>query len=128
MSSKRRFEGEILIDHSDSPGSNPQLAHAAGIPHVPAGAKFESATICCSHCSRTVILNPDRTRERGYCRKCDRYICDQCTAIMAETLVCVPIKKILDEAQERAFRAEQAGTGLIITDSNLENVRRGFNG
>lgn len=115
MSSKRRFEGEVLIDHRESPGSNPLLSHALGIPHVPGGVRYESATICCSHCSKVVILNPDRTRERGYCRKCDRYLCDRCTTIMAQTLECVPMKKVLDEAQEAAFRAEQSGSPIILT-------------
>lgn len=115
MSSKRRFEGEVLIDHRDSPGSNELLAHAIGAPHVPSGVKYESAVFGCSHCQRQVILNPQRTRERGYCRKCDRYICDQCTTIMAQTRECVPFKKVLDEAQEAAFRAEQSGSPIILT-------------
>lgn len=115
MVSKRRLEGEVLIDHRDSPGSNPLLAHALGLPHVPGGTRYESAVIGCSHCQRQVFLNPDRSRERGYCRKCDRYICDQCTTIMAETRECVPMKKILDEAQEAAFRAEQNGSSIILT-------------
>jgi hypothetical protein len=113
MSSKRRLEGEVLIDHRDSPGSNPQLAHALGLPHVPGGARYESAVVTCSHCQRQIVLNPDRSRERGYCRKCDRYICDRCTTIMAQTLECVPFKKVLDEAQEAAFRAEQSGSPII---------------
>ena len=42
------------------------------------GGLFEAATTTCSHCQRIVVLNPDRTRERGYCRKCVHYICDEC--------------------------------------------------
>lgn len=115
MSSKRRLEGEVLIDHRDSPGSNLLLAQALGIPHVPSGVRYESASFCCSHCSAVVFVNPDRTRERGYCRKCDRYLCDRCTTIAAQTRECTPIKKILDEAQEAAFRAEQNGSSIILT-------------
>jgi hypothetical protein len=128
MISKRRLEGEVTIDHRDSPGVDAALAHRIGLPQVGAGQRYESASFGCSHCQRQVIMNPKRTRERGYCRKCDRYLCDECTQIAHETKQCIPMKKILDEAQEAAFRAEQAGGGLIITNSNLEHIRRGING
>lgn len=114
MSSKRRFEGELLIDHRDSPGSNPLLAHAIGAPHVPGGERLELATISCNHCSRQLLRNPARTRERGWCRHCDRYICDWCVGELHKTGVCTPIKKVLDEAQEAAFRAEQSGSLISL--------------
>jgi hypothetical protein len=31
----------------------------------------------CGHCSATVILRPDRQRERVTCRKCGRWLCEQ---------------------------------------------------
>jgi hypothetical protein len=114
MTSKRAREGYILIDHRDSPGSNDMLARKMGMPVVGAGEKYESATICCSHCQRVVVLNPDRTRERGYCRKCDHYICDVCTEHLHQTGICRPMKQVLDEAQETAARAEQNGS-IILT-------------
>ena len=59
-------EGELVIDHRDSPGT----------VAVTAGELYESATIVCAHCGVTVVLNPQRTRARGYCAKCDHYVCD----------------------------------------------------
>jgi hypothetical protein len=40
------------------------------------GQRMEVHTMTCCHCDRVVILNPERTRERGYCQKCDAYVCD----------------------------------------------------
>lgn len=33
-------------------------------------------TLTCAHCSRIVLLNPRRTRDRGWCFRCDNYVCD----------------------------------------------------
>lgn len=72
MPSLKRQEGFLLSDNRASGGS-----------------LVERATITCHHCQRIVVLNPDRTRARGYCPKCNGYICDgvQCQehkASMAE--------------------------------------------
>lgn len=64
------------------------------------GTLEESATVTCSHCQRVVVLNPLRTRERHYCRKCDHYICDN----PACHFECVPIQKIFDDLKERAIK------------------------
>ncbi len=76
-----------------------------GTGSIGAGKRFESATITCSHCQRVVVLNPDRSRERGYCKKCDHYICDGCTDLLAKTRQCVPFCKILDDEQEKLIRS-----------------------
>lgn len=93
-------EGYLLIDNRESPGVSEGLIHQSGkdAPFVRAGQMFESATVSCSHCQRIVILNPDRTRPRGYCRKCDAYICDSpgCNA------ECNPFEKVIAEFIERA--------------------------
>lgn len=76
--SKRSLEGEFLIDHRASPGTS----------EVPGGDLYESAIIVCQHCAANVVLNPKRERPRGYCAKCDGYICDnplcsrECTPIV----------------------------------------------
>lgn len=97
-------EGYLLIDHRNSPGVSPECVRASGLPTVAVGAgqALESATISCAHCNTIVILNPDRTRPRGYCRKCDAYVCDN-PACNAE---CKPHLKTLERLQEQAFRAE----------------------
>lgn len=70
------------------------------------GGLGEADTSTCSHCQRIVVLNPDRTRERGFCPKCSHYICDECVGVMHQTLTCVPIAKVFDELQEGATRGQ----------------------
>ncbi len=98
MSSLRRHEGYLIIDHSNSPGS-PRSADPA---HVGPGMKFESATVTCSHCHAVVILNPDRSRPRHYCPKCDHYVCDKLECVVA----CNPMKQTLDLMQAQASRLD----------------------
>lgn len=101
MNSKKRNEGYLLIDHSQSPGVSEELLQQSGIPGaaVGPGKVFEAATITCSHCQTMVILNPLRTRARNYCAKCDHYICDNpgCNA------ECLPMSKVLDDLQNAAL-------------------------
>jgi len=115
MSSKRRHEGYLLIDHRDSPGvTRGSVTTPRSDTPIVGNSMFESATITCSHCQCVVVLNPDRTRERAYCKKCDHYICDRCGQEYARTFVCRPFRQVLDEAQEAAFLTEQRG-GVLIT-------------
>lgn len=97
MLSKRSQEGYLQIDHRA----------CAGVTDLPvqSGQNFESATITCSHCQRVVVLNPDRSRSRGYCPKCDHYVCDECeVSRVASGGICRPFKQVIDEALERAVK------------------------
>jgi hypothetical protein len=94
--SKRSLEGYLIIDNRVGPRV-PKMGDAM---EIPAGATWESATVTCSHCHCVVILNPDRTRERHYCAKCDKYICDGC-AVLQE---CRPLNAIFDALQTQAAR------------------------
>lgn len=105
MHTKRRHEGYLLIDHRAGDGIDAQLARRLHTLPVPGGTMFEAPTFTCSHCQVVVILNPDRTRARGYCPKCDHHVCDACETARVLTGECRPFKKILDEAQEFALRA-----------------------
>lgn len=98
-------EGLLIIDHRNSPGVSDELIRAAGFaaPAVGAGCIFESPVIMCAHCGTPVVLNPNRSRPRGYCRKCDAYVCDN-PACNAE---CAPFSKTIDDLQEKAFRQQQ---------------------
>ena len=80
MRSKSQQQGEILIDHRNSPGITPEWAAANGVsgPIVGAGKIFESGLKNCCHCGADVIMHPQRTRAREWCWKCDAYICDGC--------------------------------------------------
>lgn len=61
MGSLRSQEGYLLMDH-----------------RVSGGTLTEVPTVTCCHCNRVVILNPQRTRPRHYCPKCNAYACDEC--------------------------------------------------
>ena len=99
MSSKRRFEGELTIDHRFTPGLRPEEV-APGLPAGACQGLFEAPTYTCNHCCAVVVLNPLRNRTREYCRKCDHYIWDGCSAIMAKTKECKTFEKIIEEHQE----------------------------
>jgi hypothetical protein len=101
---RKSREGYLLIDNSHAPPMSVEEACATGKPVIGAGVRgvFETAFITCSHCQGTVILNPDRTRERAWCYKCDHYICDACAVQMAAGRDCTPMRKILNDAYESA--------------------------
>lgn len=67
MSSLKRHDGEMETSH-----------FGPGIGRYSDDKVVREPTLSCRHCGGCVVLNPDRTRERGYCRLCDRYICDHC--------------------------------------------------
>lgn len=41
--------------------------------------EFEVPVQHCMHCKSVVVMNPQRKRPRGHCRKCDHYVCDDIT-------------------------------------------------
>jgi hypothetical protein len=86
--SKRSNEGYLCIDHRESPGFTEEASRRSVLPFTGAGKMFQAATNTCSHCDRVVIKNPDRTRERGHCSKCDSFICDPCHAEFYLTTEC----------------------------------------
>jgi len=115
MSSLKRYEGYVLIDHRASPGVSEELVrqwHAAGkwTPLVDEGCAYESGTMTCAHCGTIVILNPLRTRPREYCPKCDKYVCGN-TVCATE---CRSFNKLLDTLQEQAFLDAQSGN-IVLT-------------
>jgi hypothetical protein len=84
MNSKRRHEGHLLIDNRCS-----------------GQGMMESATITCSHCHRILVINPLRTRSRGYCPKCDHYVCDECEAArVASGGECVTFHARMDKIEK----------------------------
>ena len=102
MPSKRRHEGWLMVDHRNSPGVpfNPALVGKPPALIVPHSQMLESATVTCSHCNVVVVLNPQRTRERGYCPKCDHYVCDSPLC----NRDCTPFAALADKVQEQALR------------------------
>lgn len=74
MSSLKRHEGELVVDNRAG----------GGIPGAGISRFMETSTLTCSHCASAYVKNPDRIRPREFCRKCDRYICDNCGAVAAK--------------------------------------------
>jgi hypothetical protein len=98
MKRKRDLEGYVEVDHSNSPGISAEQAASVGSRLVvPGGTIFKSATFTCSHCTRVVVLNPDRSRSRGYCRSCDHDICDRCSLMMRLGHPCQPFSKLIEK-------------------------------
>jgi hypothetical protein len=101
--SKLSHLGELMVDHRASPGLPPDFYRKLGvdIPACGEGKLLEMATMTCSHCRNIVVLRPERTRERAYCRKCDHYICDVCAGIMMlPDYVHTPFEKVVDKVQD----------------------------
>lgn len=106
VKSLRSLEGELTIDHRHSPGVPDALIKLAGLPLGAGRGIFETATYTCGHCQAQVVMNPERTRERGYCRRCQHVICDGCGVVMAQTLECRPFQKWADEVLTAAVAAQ----------------------
>lgn len=101
--SKRSLEGEIEIDHRASPGLSEDIARWMDLPaeSVAGGQLYRAAFYVCAHCQCEVVKNPYRQREREQCRKCDKYICDDCALLMKQTLACNNAQRQIDEALEQ---------------------------
>lgn len=114
MRSKRSLEGYLIIDNRNAP-VDPEWARASGKSPIGAGGGVtELPVLTCSHCHAQLVVNPLRTRERPFCRKCDHYLCDGCAAVANLTGECTPMSKTLDLAQERALKKGAAHGPLVI--------------
>lgn len=96
MKTLRSLEGELLIDHRNSPGVPQDLLIASGLPPEAGRGVYESATYTCGHCQAIVVMNANRTRERHVCRGCMHVICDGCATEKARTLQCVTFQQKID--------------------------------
>src|SRR6202142_218659 len=129
MLTKRSLEGYMLMDNSQSPGVPDSVMVRDGLPRGSGFIKFESATITCSHCETVVILNPDRSRPKGYCKGCDHYLCDNCEAKRFLGEPCYPWKARIEDlreevakgvpyesAYEQIFVKSERPGGLVLLD------------
>ena len=116
-----RKEGYLTIDHRASPGLTQSQALWMGLDpkQVGEGKFMEAGTLTCCHCNSVVILNPLRIRERGHCRKCDAYICDN----PACHVECKPFLVKLDELELSAYRQQQNNLPLVTL--NLKDLPNG---
>lgn len=107
MPSLQRHEGYLLLDHRESPGIPDELSVKIDRPVGSGCGMFEAPTYTCTHCSRVVVTNPLRNRERAYCPKCDHYICDGCGAVrVANGGECKTVAQLFDELSEVALKKE----------------------
>lgn len=104
MTSLRQHEGWMFLDNRNSQGIDDAQMLALGYPVGAGRGLYESATYTCSHCNAVVVIEPKRTRERGFCRGCNSRICDPCDAIKAQTLTCKTMAQVVDEAMNAADR------------------------
>jgi hypothetical protein len=105
MASKRRLEGYLLVDNRHAPAIDANQVRAFERQHGPVTAAgvtglFESATLTCAHCHAQIVLNPNRSRPRHYCSKCDKYVCDNAACV----LECSPLNAVFDQLQAAAGR------------------------
>lgn len=85
MTSKLRQTGFLMVDD-----------------RVSGGRLLEVDTKTCAHCQTVIMMNPFRTKERNWCSKCDKYICDKAECRIA----CEPIKELIDKAREAAIKGQ----------------------
>ena len=115
MNSLRSHEGYFLMDHRNSPGVPDSVVVQEGLLPGAGRGVFESATFTCSHCQVVVVLNPDRSRDRGYCRKCDHLICDGCeTAKAASGGDCNSFKRLVDVLLNNAAKGGEVSQSPVI--------------
>lgn len=114
MHSKRNHEGYFLMDHRNSPGVPDEIVVAQGLDPCAGKRVFESATFTCSHCEAVIVKNPNRSRERAWCKKCDHYICDGCGAELHKTGICYPFKAMVED-----LRNAHAQTGQLPSPSEV---------
>lgn len=113
MKSKRSHEGYFLMDHRSGPGLPDSVVVSQGLPEGAGHGKFESATFTCPHCEVVVVKNPDRSRERAWCRHCDHYLCDGCGTELQRTGVCYPYKDMIYDLMNA--RARQTKTHIAFS-------------
>ena len=114
MKSKRSKEGYLLIDNRGGPGFDDAMAVAAGLPIGSGRGIYEAPSFSCKHCEAVVIMNPLRTRERGYCRGCDSYLCDGCGAIRGKTYTCKTFEQIIDETLTAATKQTGDSASAVL--------------
>jgi hypothetical protein len=107
--SLRDLEGYYMTDHRAAIPVPEDILRQSGLPTSAGKGLFEAATFTCKHCQRVVVMNPNRTREREYCRGCNHYICDNCAAVKAVTKQCKTFDQVLDEALIAATVQQSTG-------------------
>lgn len=97
-----------MLNPGEGPNLTAQQAAAIGREIIGAGwqrGALELPTITCSHCHAVRYVQPLRTRDRPYCRKCDHHICDECAVIARlNGGECIPLNQKIDILREQALK------------------------
>jgi len=112
MSVKRLqdLEGELLIDHRNSPGVPQELL--ANLPPGAGRGIYEGPIYTCSHCQAgvTVIVTAFGGREKRHlCGGCGKVVCASCAEEKARTGVC----KTFDQKVDEHLNALERGSILL---------------
>lgn len=106
MRSLASLEGEYTIDNRTNPGIADEIVIAQGLPPGSGQGLFEEACYTCSHCEAVVVRNRERTRPRGFCKKCNHVICDACEArYVASAHECRPFKAMVEELRNSLVKS-----------------------
>lgn len=103
MSVKRiqDLEGELFIDHRNSPGVPEEMLRIAGLPPEAGRGLYRGPIYTCGHCQRgvPVIVGAFGTREKRYvCSTCRKVLCDVCAKQKSLTGVCDPFELKVEKA------------------------------
>ncbi len=102
------------MDNRVSQGVPDATMVALGLPVGAGRGLYESATYTCSHCNAVVVIEPKRTRERGYCRKCNSRVCDACETARALTFECKTMTEIVEETLEAVDKQTETASPIIL--------------
>lgn len=122
MRSLASLEGVLLIDNRNNEGVPDEVVVAQGLPVGAGRGVFEEACYTCSHCQVQVIKNRDRTRPRGFCKGCNKVICDACDVrYHASAHQCIPFNALADEVRNAAAKgaADPLGDALLHFNRRL---------
>lgn len=103
-----------MLDHRAGAPVPDEIIRSCGLPTGAGHKLFEAATYTCSHCQYVTVIEPKRTRERAYCRKCDHYICDRCGLILSQTGVCRTFNQVIAEALEAVRKQADTPAPILL--------------
>jgi hypothetical protein len=122
--SKRDREGYLLVDHRDSPGITAGQAAKVGSELVVGpGERLETPTYTCCGCTAVVIIRPDRSRLRTYCRQCDSYMCDKCSLVAKVSGQHVPFSKFVATYMDAAAKGPHQLAQIALEQKIMEAQR-----
>lgn len=101
MSVKRiqDLEGELLLDHRNSPGVPADMLRQVGLPPEAGHGLYRCPTYTCNHCQKgvNVIVGALGTREKRYvCSGCRKVLCEECARRKSLTGVCEPFEEKIE--------------------------------